>query len=337
MKPIVSIIIPVYNRLSYLPATFESVFNQTYAQWEIVAVDDGSTDASYDWLISKANFDKRISVVKNDSGIKGPSAARNLGLKYAIGEYVVFLDSDDLLEPFCLMQRVNAMQDYQYLSYSIFGQKTFSTQPSIYNLVKTEKYADRFSYLNMFLRNENPWNTISIIWRKSTIDKIGGFDEQFLVMEDPELHTRSLLINDLKFMFFTEFPADSLYRIGNIDGEKKISFYSDSILYRILYYQKFFTIIKFSQLPNYQKRLALNNWLIGIWNLFAYFLLARASDYLNETRTFLDWAKKNNALNSMQLFKAKLLIKIWSSKSLIIRISRIRGFIYVFYLKKILR
>ena len=179
MNPIVSIIIPVYNRLTYLPDTFESVYNQTYKKWEIVAVDDGSTDGSFDWLINEANLDKRISVVKNDSGIKGPSAARNLGLKYAIGEYVVFLDSDDLLETFCLMQRVNVMQDYPYLSYSIYGQKTFSGKSNIYNLVKIEQHADRFIYLNMFLRNENPWNTISVIWRKSIINKLGGFDERW--------------------------------------------------------------------------------------------------------------------------------------------------------------
>jgi len=335
MNPIVSIIIPVYNRLNYLPDTFESVFNQTYNQWEIVAVDDGSTDGSFDWLINEANLDKRISVVKNDSGKKGPSAARNLGLKYAKGEYVVFLDSDDLLETFCLMQRVIAMQTHPNLSYSVFPQKIFNNSPKNIDKLFCPSLKTDSDFLNMFLRNENPWQTMAVLWKRTALIKLGGFDEEYLVMEDPELHSRVLLIPKLEFMFFSEYPSDSLYRINNMDPEKSSTFYRDSILYRFAYYRKIFQLIQMSDLPESTKLIANENLVKGIWKIFAYFLLARVSDYLIETCSFLDWAKSNNVLSRVQLLKANLLINIWSSNSFIIRITRIRGLIYMLLFKKV--
>lgn len=94
-KPLVSVIIPVYNTQDYLKACIESVQNQTYPNLEILLVDDGSTDRSGALCEEYAAQDERIRVFHKENG--GPSEARNMGIRQANGEYFCFLDSDDLL------------------------------------------------------------------------------------------------------------------------------------------------------------------------------------------------------------------------------------------------
>ncbi len=94
----ISIIIPVYNTEKYLRQCFESVFRQTFSEYEIICVNDGSTDSSQEIIEmykERNDFIKNITYKKN----YGPSIARNAGLKVATGKYILFLDSDDMILP----------------------------------------------------------------------------------------------------------------------------------------------------------------------------------------------------------------------------------------------
>ena len=93
----VSVIIPVYNLAKYLSKCLESVLAQTYANFEIIAIDDGSTDDSAAILKKYAEKDKRVKPILKANG--GVSSARNAGLDKAEGEYIFFLDGDDWIEP----------------------------------------------------------------------------------------------------------------------------------------------------------------------------------------------------------------------------------------------
>lgn len=93
--PVVSIIVPVYNVEDYLALTLESVFNQGYQDYELICVNDGSTDRSGELLRRAQEKDSRVRVITKENG--GLSSARNAGIKEARGKYVCFLDSDDLL------------------------------------------------------------------------------------------------------------------------------------------------------------------------------------------------------------------------------------------------
>lgn len=92
---LISVIIPLYNKESSIAQTLQSVFSQDYSDFEIVVVDDGSTDNSVE--IVEAMNDPRIRLIKQANG--GPSKARNTGVKYAKGEWIVFLDADDEMLP----------------------------------------------------------------------------------------------------------------------------------------------------------------------------------------------------------------------------------------------
>ena len=93
----ISVIIPVYNVENYLRQCLDSILNQTYTDFEVICVNDGSTDNSLNILKEYAQKDSRIKVISQKN--KGPSKARNVGLKHANSEYICFIDSDDKIEP----------------------------------------------------------------------------------------------------------------------------------------------------------------------------------------------------------------------------------------------
>ena len=96
----ISIIVPVFNTEKYLPNCLDSIINQTYSNIEVILVNDGSSDSSGIICDEYALKDSRIIVVHNENG--GVSSARNIGLDIATGDYIMFVDSDDYLEPqFC--------------------------------------------------------------------------------------------------------------------------------------------------------------------------------------------------------------------------------------------
>ncbi|WP_407441616.1 glycosyltransferase family 2 protein [Fibrobacter sp.] len=109
MNPKISIVIPVYNSAKYLRECLDSICRQSFTEWEVVAVDDGSSDESPKILDEYAAADARIRVVHKANG--GVSAARNDGLDAAVGEYVLFVDSDDWLDDEALEVMIGASEN----------------------------------------------------------------------------------------------------------------------------------------------------------------------------------------------------------------------------------
>ncbi|MBE9529344.1 MAG: glycosyltransferase family 2 protein [Proteobacteria bacterium] len=109
-RPTVSVIIPTYNRSSYVIEAIESVLAQTYKNIEIVIIDDGSTDDTRERLKPYLNqYKDRIKYIYTENG--GPARARNIGMKAATGEYIAFLDSDDLYYPFKTELQVGVLEN----------------------------------------------------------------------------------------------------------------------------------------------------------------------------------------------------------------------------------
>lgn len=92
----ISVIVPVYNAERYINRCINSIQNQTYTEWELILIDDGSIDNSFRIIKRYTYIDKRIHVLRQDNA--GAGAARNRGLEFVNGEYVVFIDSDDYIE-----------------------------------------------------------------------------------------------------------------------------------------------------------------------------------------------------------------------------------------------
>lgn len=125
-RPKVSIIIPMYNVEAYVDESVRSVLAQTWQDFEVIVVDDGSTDASLSIVESACNGDQRLRVISQRN--YGPGAARNLGLEMSRGEFIYFFDSDDLLESNAIKICITYIQQLK-LDLVVFSGEAFSDIP----------------------------------------------------------------------------------------------------------------------------------------------------------------------------------------------------------------
>lgn len=109
--PNVSIVIPTYNSIQYLPAAIEGALNQTLTDFEIIIINDGSTDGTEAWVLQQP--DPRIRLISQEN--LGKSAARNAGITAAQGGYIAFLDADDFWEPTKLERQVNCLDENPHI------------------------------------------------------------------------------------------------------------------------------------------------------------------------------------------------------------------------------
>lgn len=141
-----SLVIPVYNVEPYLRECLDSVLNQTFANWEAVCVNDGSTDGSAAILEEYALKDNRLKIITQPNC--GLSAARNAGMKVAKGDYILFLDSDDWLEPNALQTLVDCLEGEDMVCFSgrRFFEETGECCPA--DLLTEKVYSTGMDYYN---------------------------------------------------------------------------------------------------------------------------------------------------------------------------------------------
>ena len=129
MNRTVSIITPAYNSQAFIKACIESVLNQTWRDWQLLVVDDCSSDDTFQITRSYQEKDQRITVLRNDSNL-GPAATRNAAISRADGRYIAFLDSDDLWLPHKLERQTRFMEEHKVaLCYSSYGKITETGEP----------------------------------------------------------------------------------------------------------------------------------------------------------------------------------------------------------------
>ena len=207
MLPLVSIITPTKNRSTLLRETILSVIAQSYPNWEMLIVDDFSTDNTVEMLKEFSSY-KRIIYHQRRGENGGAQVCRNIGIELAHGEYVILLDSDDLLTKICIENRVKFITTYKELDFAafptiIFGWE-FPNYDTYWNLPNTKDEICRF------LNWDPPWGIISVIWRKDSLITIGKFDEKLLSFQDIDIHLRALIKN-LNYEYATG-EADSFVR-----------------------------------------------------------------------------------------------------------------------------
>jgi len=189
VHPKVSVIIPHYNRSTLLTETVESILGSTERDFEVIIVDDGSD--SDEWTAVKRLMADKVRVVRRTAGTKGPSSCRNIGVRESAAELLVFLDSDDVMAPWCLSTRLSACDTNPDTDLWIFPVLLFHTRPGdldvLWNL--TESGTDSSK---RFLLSDPPWHTSSPLWRKSAFNSTGGFNEKLIYGDDSDLHYRAL-------------------------------------------------------------------------------------------------------------------------------------------------
>ncbi len=159
-KPLISVIIPVYNAGKYLEQCMDSILNQTYKNLEVILVDDGSKDDSYEKCKLYAEKDNRVFAYHKSNG--GVSSARNYGLERARGDYITFLDPDDYIDA--------SMYDKLYAAIRKNGTEVAMCS---YNVIRNNEVAGRgFSYgkeiisASDFLKTVFEYKDKGVVWNK---------------------------------------------------------------------------------------------------------------------------------------------------------------------------
>lgn len=213
MKSVVSIITPNFNRGEIIGETANSIFNQTYSNWEWIIVDDGSTDNSWEILKNFKDKDKRVKLFKRDREPKGACTCRNIAIGNASGEFVMFLDTDDLLASFCLEQRINAFNIDSDCDFIIFPMLLFKKKPDDLKLLwSIENGKDD---LKRILEGDPICQGTGTLWKKTSFEKVGMWKESLNLWQDIELHIRSILW-PMKYKKRMDLLPDVFLRISDI-------------------------------------------------------------------------------------------------------------------------
>lgn len=207
MEPLVSVVIPTYNREATIQRALESIMGQTYKNIEIIVVDDGSSDNTVKKI--KEYEDERIILLcQSEHG--GANRARNYGIRYAKGEFIAFQDSDDEWLPDKLEKQICYMKQENYkvcfCSYKLWnGNKYINTIPDDY---------DNFDAGNIKqeLLKHNIIGTPALVVHESVIKDIGGFDEKLPRLQDYEFVIRIIRKYEIGFLDIALLNA---YRMEN--------------------------------------------------------------------------------------------------------------------------
>ncbi len=178
MLPTITIIMPCYNAVEHLPRSVGGVLAQTFTDWELIAVNDGSTDTTLAWL--QSCIDSRLRVHSQVN--QGVSVARNAGLRLAQGNYVAFLDADDTWEPTFLEKMLAALAPHEnavlaYCGWQNLGLSGDRAQPFI---PPDYEVSGKREILFAGCR----WPVHAVLTRRSAIDAAGGFNPHLKNAED---------------------------------------------------------------------------------------------------------------------------------------------------------
>lgn len=194
-EPLVSVILPTYNRVDTLPRAIESVLVQTWQNFELLVVDDGSNDGTNE--VCRVIRDLRFRFICSPRNY-GAAAARNLGVRKSVGEFIAFQDSDDEWHPTKLEEQIKVLRQADRrvgLVYTNYLLCTASTMRSGISRLRTflGRISDKSRLageVQLALSRGNFISTQTVILRKACLESVGGFDERLARFQDWDLWLR---------------------------------------------------------------------------------------------------------------------------------------------------
>lgn len=225
-SPLISIIMPCYNASQFIKESIESVLSQTYENWELIIVDDGSTDDTATIIKIYVAADNRVRYFYQENGKQGK--ARNLGLTKSSGSFVAFLDADDLWLPEKLFVQILEIEKHDVDL--VFSDSYIFNDSEVENLSQIMGIPDAVFYdkksIQMFLEyNRIP--ILTVLVKKEKIISSGGFSEQVQNIEDYHLWLKMLISN---CTFYSSNFISSKYRVHQNSETAGINSSSNRIL-----------------------------------------------------------------------------------------------------------
>lgn len=220
----ITIIVPVYNAEKTLNRCIESILSQTFQDWELLLIDDGSTDISAEICDEYAAKDQRIRIFHKKNG--GVSSARNLGLDYAKGEWVVFVDADDFIKELYLTHLLEHSQKQVDL---VISYAEIHNGNDIKKELYPSKLVDNTNFESIFIENDMHWHTSpwSKLYKRCIIEKHHlRFCEGMHIGEDAVflysymLYSNKIYISpDTDYCYFAYIPSSLTKRVNSLASE----------------------------------------------------------------------------------------------------------------------
>lgn len=192
MSPLVSIIMPVYNAESYIKEAIACVVKQTYSNWELLIINDGSTDNSLQLAQSYSNEKIKVYSIENS----GQCAANNFGYRLAIGDYIKFFDADDVLSPNLLEEQVTALNHSQTAISSCSWGRFYNDDISTFKLSPEAcwKNMEPVEWICSSWKNGEPMMQCALwLIPRKILEKSGLWNEKLSLINDFEFFTRVIL------------------------------------------------------------------------------------------------------------------------------------------------
>lgn len=301
INKLITIITPNFNGSNYIAETITSVINQNYSNWEMLIIDDGSTDNSIEIINRFQKKNPKIKLINRTSKTKGASTCRNIGINNSIGDYLIFLDSDDILAPFCLEERVKKMDENPLIDFGVFKMGVFTNQIEDSTRDVNLFSLNRDAYLNMFLSYQLPWAITCGFWKQTFIKQNNiRYSEQYQRLQDPEFHCKILMQYHPEFKVFDDSETDCYYRQPQTKSkpvnEASLLKTTQSIL---LYYTEMHQLITNQEHDKY-----LDSFVVNIFHsLLFYSKLTTTNPIIDLYRQMNEIRPINNiSLNSIRLF-----------------------------------
>lgn len=237
MQPLVSVIMPTYNRQATVMRALDSVLGQTYANLEVIIVDDASTDSTVQ-LVNARRDDRVHLICLPENG--GANAARNRGIAAARGEYIAFQDSDDEWDRDKLQVQIKDMLD-RGLAASFCAHRLIR---DVGEKIIPEDYEDKEKYedgLRQVLAESNVISTQTLVVRKDVFSIIGNFDEDMPRLQDYEFVIR---LSQKEKIGYIARPLVSVYRTGISISTNTEALYK-AITLLLMKHGKFFKVNRF--------------------------------------------------------------------------------------------
>ena len=250
-KPLISVIIPLYNKEESIKETIDSVLNQNFNDFELLVIDDGSTDNSIN--IIKGIADERIKIFSKSNG--GVSDARNFGIKNSSGEFIFFLDADDLLLESCLEVFENLTNKYQEISFFVANFKIISGKKENIYCAYLEESIVKNPLRFLWEKKIFP-RTGSMLIRKKCFEKVGFFRTDITVYEDLDLVIK--LLSDYSLVSTPEVVL--AYQLDyNYLSQKKFALNKELSFYLNLEKKSFYEKLIYAEIiySSYKKRIYL--------------------------------------------------------------------------------
>jgi glycosyltransferase involved in cell wall biosynthesis len=239
--PVVSVVVIFKDPGDFLDAAIDSVRRQTFRSWELILVDDGSTDGSTSVALRHAERDaESIHYLEHPGHANlGMSAARNLGVSHARGEFVAFLDADDVLFPFALERQVGVLRAHPQVGmvygpleywYSWTGKPEDAARDFVHPTgVETERIYDPPSLISLFIQNI-AFAPSGMLLRRALIEQVGGFEASFRDLYEDQVfaakvcRTTPVYISEVCTYRYRQHPNScclSAQRDGRLDASRE--------------------------------------------------------------------------------------------------------------------